>query len=364
MHLVPALTSGGVEQVVLELCQGLSSAGVTCEVVSSGGRMVPLLEATGASHFTIPLEKKNLRLISSIYQLAGLLRRTRPDILHIHSRIPGWVAFFAEKQLPTRERPIVVSSFHGVYTVGRYSRIMTRGAAVVAVSQFIREHILTHYRNVDPQRIHVIPNSIDSGKFFPGYRPTAAWLETWHTQHPELDGKFVLCLPGRITRLKGHTLLAEIIRGLRAHGVPVHVLIVGETKKGKEHFQRELEVLYERAGVTDAVTWLGHRDDWRDIACVSDVVLSLSLAPESFGKTTLEALALGRPVAGFEHGGVGEQLHRFYPEGCVPVGDIRAMVTLLTAWYPAPPQTVLPVGSPYERTDMINSHLNLYHSLL
>ena len=34
MHLVPSLSSGGVEQVVLELCQGLEAQGVECVVVS------------------------------------------------------------------------------------------------------------------------------------------------------------------------------------------------------------------------------------------------------------------------------------------------------------------------------------------
>ncbi len=365
MYILPALSSGGVEQVVLELCEGLSATKeVSCDVVSAGGRMVPLVEATGATHHVLPLEKKNLRLLPAIFRLAGLIRRCKPDILHIHSRVPGWVAYFAEKRLPPGKRPVVVSSFHGVYTVGRYSRIMTRGAAVVAVSQFIREHILARYRGVNPQRIHVIPNSIDTGQFHPGYRPNSAWLRDWREQHPELSEKFVLCLPGRITRIKGHTLLAGLISGLRAHGVPAHALIVGETKRGKGHLCKKLQALYAERGMAEHVTWLGHRNDLRDIACVSDVVLSLSLAPESFGKTTLEALALARPVAGFDHGGVGEQLHQFYPEGCVPVGDVKAMIELLATWYSEPPPKVRPVGSPYRREDMIGSHLDLYRSLL
>ena len=97
---------------------------------------------------------------------------------------------------------------------------------------------------------------------------------------------------------------------------------------------------------------------------VSNVVLSLSLQPESFGKTTLEALALGKPVAGFDHGGVSEQLEEYLPEGRVPTGDAEAMADLLARWYAAPPRLVKPVGSPYLRQDMIPAHLNLYRSLL
>lgn len=363
MHLLPALSSGGVEQVVLELCEGLTPRGVECVVVSAGGRMVPRIEQTGAKHFTCRLEKKSLRLIPEVFRLARLIREQKPDIVHIHSRIPGWVAHFAFKLLPKQQRPILVSTFHGVYTVGAYSRIMTRGAAVIAVSFFIREHILAHYKGVPAERICVIPNSIDSSLYNHDFLPEKAWLETWQNEHPELLHQFVLCLPARITRWKGQELLADIVKRLRQHGIPAHALLVGETKKGKQKYRLRLEKLYRDAGVREYISFLGHRDDLREIMCVSDVVLSLSLEPESFGKTSLEALALGRPFAGFDHGGVGEQMKRFLPEGRVPVGDSVAMANLLAQWYPSSPKPAVQVGSPYTREDMINAHLNLYRSL-
>lgn len=364
MHLLPALSSGGVEQVVLELCQGLTPRGVECVVVSAGGRMVPLIEQTGTKHFTCRLEKKTLRLIPEIFRLARLIREQKPDIVHVHSRIPGWVVHFAFKLLPTHQLPILISTFHGVYTVGSYSRIMTRGAAVIAVSHFIRGHILAHYDGVPAERIHVIPNSIDSSLYNHDFRPEKDWLETWQHEHPELLHQFVLCLPARITWWKGPELLADIVGRLRQHGIPAHALLVGETKKGKQKYRLHLEKLYRNAGVREHISFLGHRDDLREIMCVSDVVLSLSLEPESFGKTSLEALALGRPFAGFDHGGVGEQMERFLPEGRVPVGDSAAMANLLVKWYPSSPKPVVKVGSPYTREDMIQAHLNLYRSLL
>lgn len=68
----------------------------------------------------------------------------------------------------------------------------------------------------------------------------------------------------------------------------------------------------------------------------------LTLIPESFGKTTLDALALGRPVAGYEHGGVGEQLDIFLPQGKVPVGDTAAMAKLLAEWHRQAPTPLSP----------------------
>ena len=52
----------------------------------------------------------------------------------------------------------------------------------------------------------------------------------------------------------------------------------------------------------------------------------------AFGRTTIEALTLGRPVAGYAHGGVGEQLEAMLPEGAVKPGDRAAAADLLARW--------------------------------
>ncbi len=364
MHLLPSLSSGGVEQVVLELCQGLTEQGVECVVVSAGGPMVAGIEATGARHITRPIGKKSLLTLLQVGKLARLLKEEQPDILHLHSRVPAWVGHLAVKRLPKAQRPKVVSTFHGFHSVNFYSGIMARGNKVIAVSRCMKQHILENYPHTDRDDIVVIPNSVDVAQNYPEYRPSDEWYAKWQADYPELAGKFTVCLPGRITRLKGATHLPPIITALKAQGIPAHAVIVGETKKGKEAIRQEIEQAFEDAGLTADVTWTGHRRDLRDVLCACDVTLSLTLQPESFGKTTLEALALGRPVAGYEHGGVGEQLEVFLPEGKVPTGDTAAMATLLCQWYKNRPTPTLPVPAPYRREDMIGAHIELYNSLI
>lgn len=363
MHLLPSLSSGGVEQVVLELCQGLSAEGVENVVVSAGGSMVASVEAAGARHYTRPIGKKSLLTLLEVGRMARLLRQERPQILHLHSRVPAWVGYLASRRLPASCRPALVTTFHGFHSVNFYSAVMTRGERVIAVSECMKEHILTHYPQTEENRIVVIPNSVDTTLNYPEYRPSATWLKDWHHTYPELEGKYTLCLPGRITRLKGAAHLVPILRILRARGIPAHAVIVGETKKGKEKIRQELEEAFRAAGLEQAVTWTGHRRDLRDVLCACNVTLSLTLQPESFGKTTLEALALGCPVAGYEHGGVGEQLNVFLPEGKVPTADPEAMADTLARWYVDPPTPRLPVPPPYRREDMILSHLRLYRTL-
>ena len=69
----------------------------------------------------------------------------------------------------------------------------------------------------------------------------------------------------------------------------------------------------------------------REIMAISSAVVSLSQKPESFGRTVLEALSLGTPVVGYDHGGVGEVLSQVYPDGSVPVGDTDAVAAKLAA---------------------------------
>lgn len=363
MHLLPSLNSGGVEQVVLELCDGLCAAGIENVVVSAGGNMVPAIEACGARHITRPIGRKSVFTLFQIGKLARLILHEKPDILHVHSRVPAWVGHLACKRIPESRRPVIVSSFHGFHSVNSYSAIMAKGERVIAVSRCMREHILTNYPKTPESGIVVIPNSVDTTTFNPAYTPTAEWRAKWEADYPELKGKFTLCLPGRITRLKGAPHLAPILKHLISKGIPAHAVIVGETKKGKESYRDEVKAGFEAAGVADCVTWTGHRRDLADILCACDVTLSLTLQPESFGKTTLEALSLGRPVAGYEHGGVGEQLEQFLPDGMVPPHDTQAMAELLEKWYTERPVPKTPVPAPYRREDMIQAHIDLYREL-
>jgi glycosyltransferase involved in cell wall biosynthesis len=114
-------------------------------------------------------------------------------------------------------------------------------------------------------------------------------------------------------------------------------------------------------GLGEVILLTGHRNDMREIYAISTLVLSLSAQPESFGRTVLEALSLGTPVVGYDHGGVGEILARLYPAGLTPVGDLDALTTrvseLLAVAPPVPPEPVFPLQR------MLDETLALYESL-
>jgi glycosyltransferase involved in cell wall biosynthesis len=174
------------------------------------------------------------------------------------------------------------------------------------------------YPACDPRLIAVIPHGIDPTLYHPNFKPSDAWLAQWHHEHPELIGKKLLLLPGRITRLKGHSDFFQLISELKKSGQPVCGLIAGNTHQKKQAYLQELQRQANDLGITNDIIFLGHRSDLRELMAVSDIVMALSQQPESFGLTVLEALALGRPVVGYDCGGVGELLHTLFPTGKVP----------------------------------------------
>ena len=93
----------------------------------------------------------------------------------------------------------------------------------------------------------------------------------------------------------------------------------------------------------------------------SDLVLSLSSHPESFGRTVAEALSMGVPVIGYNHGGVGELLAGSFPEGRVAAGDEEALLSKVKAFRSHPPRPTTPL--PFTLEAMLAKTLALYAEL-
>ena len=147
------------------------------------------------------------------------------------------------------------------------------------------------------------------------YRPSEQWLKAWAAQFPQLQGKRLICLPGRISRLKAHHHLITSLQRLKAEGTTdVAGLIVGGKDAAHEAYFRELQAQVIKAGVAEDIVFAGHRSDMREIYAISSVVLAVSNKAESFGRTALEPLCIGTPVVGFDIGGVGN-IGRHVPRG-------------------------------------------------
>ena len=361
-QLLPALHGGGVEQGTLEVAKALVDAGHRSLVIAAEGRLLPALLDSGSQYVNWPIGHKSPFTLRLVSRLRRLLVSQGVDILHARSRLPAWIAWLAWRGMDPATRPRFVTTVHGLNSVNAYSAVMTRGERVIAVSEHAREYVLQHYAGLDPGRLVVIPRGVDSHRYQPDYRPDESWLAAWQQQYPALEKRFVITLPGRVCRRKGVFHLLDIVAGLQGRGIPAHALIVGEPAPAGSRLAKELHAAVAAAGLTGCVTLTGYRQDVREIMSVSDVVLSLSLIPEAFGRTVNEALALGIPVAAYAHGGVGEQLALHFPAGQVRPGDVAAMTGLLCAWSLTPPS--MRNVRVYELQNMLDSTLALYRDLV
>lgn len=335
--MLPALDAGGVEQGTVEVTAALVRAGHRALVMSGGGRMVRAVEQAGGEHIAWPVGEKSLLTLRHVPRLRRLLAREAVDIVHPRSRLPAWIAWLAWRSMHAARRPRLITTVHGFYRVGRYSSVMLRGERVICVSRAIRDHVLAHYPRVAEQRLVVIPRGIDHARFPYGYVPPAAWLRDWQRSMPSLAQRHVLLLPARLTRLKGHADLIALVPRLLQQGLDVHALMVGGEDARHAGYARELHARVRALGLEERISFLGHRTDLREIMAVSDLVLSLSTTPESFGRTVLEALSLGRPTVGYAHGGVAELLDTLYPQGAVAPGDAEQLARCARAVLLDPP---------------------------
>ncbi len=314
LQVLPALAAGGVERGTLEMAAALRAVGWRAIVASSGGPLVPALEALGATHVTLPLASKNpLTIWRNAAALEALILKERVAIIHARSRAPAWSAWLAARRTGTH----FVTTYHGTYNEDlpfkrQYNAIMAQGERVIAISQFIARHIQERH-GTDARRIRIIHRGVDPQLFDPAAvtpERQAALRKQW--QLPG-DAKVVL-LPARLTRWKGQAVLVEALTKLPEKVVAV---LVGG---GKPKFRQELLDLAGKLGLADRVRLVGHVADMPAALMLADVVVHASTDPEAFGRSVIEGMAMARPVLAADLGAPPEVVRHGQNGWLVPPG--------------------------------------------
>ena len=324
LQVLPALNMGGVERGTLEIGRALVAAGYQSTVMSNGGPMVTQLVAEGSEHITLPVHRKSLISLKLVRPLRALL--TNYDLVHVRSRLPAWLIYLAWQKMPAQARPRLITTVHGRYSVNRYSAVMTKGEQVIAISENVRDYIVENYPHVPAERIQLIHRGVDPTAFPRGYQPTTEWLTEWRQQHPQLIGRKLLALPGRISRWKGHESFLRLIDGLK-QDAQVHGLVIGGAEKKQQRFLQQLFEHCAQLGIQDRVTFLGQRQDMREIMSQCNIIYNLSTQPEPFGRTMIEALSLGKRVVAWDYGGAAESVGELFPQGLVANANEAELIT-------------------------------------
>lgn len=309
LQIVPELTIGGAERTTVELAKFLAEKGEGSFVISSGGILVEDLTNSGARHIRLPVHKKSpFTILSMIPMVAKIIEDEVIDIVHVRSRVPAIIGFFAcrrvKKKINKRldkvqdiekakflfQRPIFITTCHGYYSKNPFSRVMGWGKFAITNSQIISKHMMEDF-GVPFERVRLIHRGVDT-KLFRFKSPRA-----------DLKDGATIGMIGRISPIKGHDdFLKAASRVVRI--VPKsRVLIVGDTQKSSKYMD-ELNLLIRRLGLSRYVEFLPTQTDIVSVLRQMDVLVVATKTNEAFGRVLIEAGACGVPAVATKVGGI------------------------------------------------------------
>ncbi|MCQ2391930.1 MAG: glycosyltransferase family 4 protein [Kiritimatiellae bacterium] len=329
LQILPALGQGGVERGTIEIAQALTAAGIPSGVVSAGGPMTRALEKLGVRHYTLPTNSKNpFVLAKNAGAIAKIAATEGYTLMHVRSRAPAWSVKWASKECGVPW----MATFHGVYGLSPrclklpYNRVMLQGVRTIAVSDYVRRHILENYE-VDSTKVVRIHRGADVNIFRPDAVSAEDALAKKTQQYHFAPDIPVITLPGRLTRWKGQEVFLEAVRLMRHKRVGL--LFLG-SDQGRVDYSDHLREMASSLSNETQVVFRDHSREIERVYALSEIVVNASTAqPEAFGRTIPEAQAMGCLVLGTAHGGACETIEDGVTGFLVPPGDAAAMARRL-----------------------------------
>lgn len=303
LQVLPALRSGGVERGTVEVTGALARSRWKPLVASEGGALVSNVTFVGGEHINLPLATKNpLAMWRNSKSLEKIIRERKVDIVHARSRAPAWSAYYAAKNTGAH----FVTTFHGVYNFKhdwkkRYNEVMTKGERVIAVSNFVANHITANY-GLDNSLIRTIHRGVDLNVFDP-VRVLPQRMVELATKWRLPDDLPVILMPGRITRWKGHHIVVDALDKVPHRNF--FCLMLGDNV-GHKDYHRELEQDIMRRGLGENIRMVAPTVHMPEAYMLAEIVVSPSVEPEAFGRVPVEAQAMGKLAIATSHGGACE----------------------------------------------------------
>lgn len=308
LQIIPRLDSGGAERTAIDVAEALAAEGAIALVAAAGGRAISELQARGGLWLPFPASTKNpLAMYFNAWRLTRLLRDEGIDLIHARSRAPAWVALRAARMTGIP----FVTTYHGAYG-GRsglkllYNSVMARGDAVIANSGWTERQILSLHPFA-AGRISVIPRGVDLRAFEPD-RVDPGRVRTLRAQWGCSPDERIILLAARLTGWKGHRLLIEAIKILAAQNMTdVSAIFVGDDQ-GRSGSVKDIDSAIRASGLATRIRRVGFCADMPAAILASAVVAVPSTRPEAFGRTVVEAQAMGIPVVASDLGALGETI--------------------------------------------------------
>ena len=357
-QLLPELNFGGVERGTVDLANFLVSQGHDAVVISAGGVLENELD-TEVKSLQIPISKKSFSALMQFKALKEIILEEEPDIVHVRSRFPAWIYLLATIGLPNHQKPILVSTFHGLYSKPWYSQSMAKSDSIISISNTVKEYIKENYK-VSTKNIINIYRGCDTEKF--NQVPLeSSWLDKWFADFPQTTNKKILLMPGRITSWKGIETFIELIHRLKDPSLIG--IVMGPVANNKKTYFKKLKTLASDLNLDETkILFSDGRPDIENVYKISSIVFNLSSKAEPFGRTMIEAAACGSSVVGWDYGGVKESLSLLQSNGLAKLNSMDDLEVKVRGLLEVPDQLIL--NKEFTKEYQTKATLKVYKELL
>ena len=312
LQVIPKLGYGGAETGCYDIAHYLAEKNCKSYIITSGGPLLKFIRKEKVRVFKLPVQSKNplLILINTIF-ISLIIIFLRIDVVHARSRAPAWSCFLS--CLITRAK--FVTTFHGVYNFSNkfkklYNSVMVRSNLIIAGSNFVFNHIHKNYGKLitSQKRLLVIFRGINT-EYFDNSNITNEKVKSFKSLVNFNTEKFKILLPGRLTRWKGQEMFIESLKLLKTkHKKENFQAIILGSHQGRSAYFKKLLSMIEKYNLKNNIFFLQHTREMPVAYYISDVVVSSSIEPEAFGRISVEAQAMRRPVLASDHGGSKETI--------------------------------------------------------
>ena len=312
LQVIPRLGYGGAETGCYDLAHYLSENGCSSYIVTSGGELIKYIDKKKVKLIKLPVQSKNplLILMNSLILILVILF-FNISIVHARSRAPAWSCLFATKI--TRRK--FVTTFHGTYNFKNplkkyYNSVMLKSDLIIAGSNFIFSHINENYsKYLDlNKKFLVIFRGINTEYFNPNkihQSDEKKLISQWNINKE----KPLILLPGRLTSWKGQEMFIEALNLVNKEmpDQPFSAVILG-SDQGRKVYKKKLSRLVEQYRLNNQVQFFDKCELMPLAYKISDIIVSASIEPEAFGRVSVEAQSMEKPIIASNIGGSNETI--------------------------------------------------------
>ena len=312
LQVIPKLGYGGAETGCYDIAHYLPENECRSFIATSGGELLKYIKKDKVKILKLPVHSKNpLLIIFNALVLVIYIIIYRINIIHARSRAPAWACYFA--CLLTNR--VFVTTFHGTYNFKSkfkkfYNSIMLKSKLTIAGSNFIFSHINEKYSEYlsKDKKLRVIFRGINLD-YYNSKNISILKQEKLKQEWNLSSNQFTILLPGRLTYWKGQEKFIESLNILIEDydKANFQAVILG-SDQGRKVYKKKLINLVERYNLNKKVKFIQHCKEMPLAYSLSDVVVSASIEPEAFGRVSVEAQSMGKPIIATDIGGSKETI--------------------------------------------------------